>query len=246
MAHRQQEVQALVQEHRISLLGLVETKVKAANNSSILQNLLRGWRVLHNYEYHPNGRIWVLWNPTVMDINLLHTLDQMVHVSATFLEKQHTFQASFVYGFNTPGERLPLWADIMHLRGHLPWILLGDFNIVRFPTERTGGNMDWPPYMDDLNIYCSEAHLEDLKATGFHLTWDNKGSAEQYKSRKLDRVLVNPAWHSLFPLSEALFLPRGSSDHSPMTVSAGINVYHRKTSFKFSISDLYLIEWISS
>ena len=93
--------------------------------------------------------------------------------------------------------------------------------------------MDWPPYMEDLNHCCSEAHLEDLKATGFHLTWDNKGSAEQFKSRKLDRVLVNPAWHSSFPLSEAQFLPPGSSDHSPMIVTAGINIYKHKISFKF-------------
>ena len=157
----------------------------------------------------------------------------MVHVSATLLEKQITFQASFIYGFNTPEERLSLWTDIMNLRGQQPWILLGDFNIVRFPTERIGGNMDWPPYMEDLNQCCSEAHLEDLKATRFHLTWDNKGSVEQYKSRKLDRVLVNPAWRSFFPLSEAQFLPPGSSDHSPMTVTAGINIYKHKITFKF-------------
>ena len=145
---RQQEVQSLVHKHQISLLGLVETRVKVTNSSHILQNLLRGWRALDNYAYHPNGRIWVLWNLVVMDINMLYTSDQMVHVSATFLEKQVTFHASFIYGFNTPEERLSLWADIVNLRGQIPWILMGDFNIIRFPSERIGGNMDWPPYME--------------------------------------------------------------------------------------------------
>ena len=54
---RQQEVKALVQENRVSLMGLVETWVSMANNVPIAQNLLGGWSYINNYPNHPNGRI---------------------------------------------------------------------------------------------------------------------------------------------------------------------------------------------
>ena len=99
--------------------------------------------------------------------------------------------------------------------------------------ERLGGDPDWPPHMDDLNECCYETCIEDLKLVGFHLTWDNRSSADSFTSRKLDQVMVNPTWLSHFPLSEALFLPPRTSDHCLMTVNIGINLHKRKPTFRF-------------
>ena len=64
-------------------------------------------------------------------------------------------------------------------------------------------------------------------------TWVKKGSVEGRKSRKVDRVLCNEAWQSLFSMTEATFLAPGSSDHSPMVVRTGITVYRRKVTFRY-------------
>ena len=56
---------------------------------------------------------------------------------------------------------------------------------------------------------------------------------EGRKARKLDRVLCNEVWLSCFPLSEATFLAPGSSDHSPMFIRTGIEIYRRKVTFCF-------------
>ena len=64
-----------------------------------------------------------------------------MHVSVTILEQQLAFKASFVYGFNTPGERLSLWDDLKQLSSQEPWILLGDFNVVRILSERIGDDL---------------------------------------------------------------------------------------------------------
>ena len=117
---RQKEVRELVQENRVSLLGLVETKVSMENRISLSQNLFRGWSFLNNYSKHPNGRIWILWNPEISDVRLLYKSDQMIHVSATIIEKQTSFLATFVYGLNTPGERLSLWQDIKQISTPTP------------------------------------------------------------------------------------------------------------------------------
>ena len=87
--------------------------------------------------------------------------------------------------------------------------------------------------MEDLNSCCTEAMLEDLKATGFHYTWDNNSSGDRFLTRKLDRVLVNPDWLSSFSFAEAAFLPSGSSDHSPVVVNLGVELYRRRVTFRF-------------
>ena len=96
-----------------------------------------------------------------------------------------------------------------------------------------GGDLTWPPYMEDFNSCCYEAQIDDLKAVGLHLTWVKKGAEEGRKARKLDRVLCNEAWMSRFPMSEAIFLPSCSSDHIPMVVRTGIELSRRKVTFRY-------------
>ena len=109
------EVRSLVAENKISLLGINESRVKQHSSNRIARRLLRGWRVLFNYHHHPNGRIWVLWDPNVLSVKLLFDSSQMVLVEVTVLQKQFTFFTSFIYGFNTHLERLSLWESIRQL-----------------------------------------------------------------------------------------------------------------------------------
>ena len=154
-------------------------------------------------------------SPEVLDVSPIHLSAQLINVSVTIIDKQTSFLASFVYGFNNLGTRLTLWDDIKHLSSQRPWILLGDFNVVRYQQERLGGDLSWPPYMTNLNDCCYDAQVDDLKASGIHLTWVKRGNDGDRKSRKLDRVLCNTKWLSCFPLSEAEFLPPSSSTTVP-------------------------------
>ena len=157
-----------------------------------------------------------------------------MHVEVVLIQKQIPFTVSFIYGLNSHLERVPLWNSIRHLASSIvsPWILLGDFNVVRYPSERLGGSCDWPARMEDLNDCCVEAGLEDLKFTGNLLTW-RRGSGQTFLSKKLDRALVNLEWMHSFPESEAAFLQSGYSDHSPIVINTGIQLHQRRTSFKY-------------
>ena len=66
-----------------------------------------------------------------------------------------------------------LWADISRIASNvqgMPWVLLGDFNVVRFPMEKMDGDISLPPYMEDFNDCCRDAQIDDLKYTGLHMT----------------------------------------------------------------------------
>ena len=113
------------------------------------------------------------------------------------------------YGDNNASLRETLWSDMVS-RGDewelTPWILMGDFNATRNPSERS---TTWDGQTDRLETCIRDAKVDDdLRYSGMHYTWTNQ-CTENLIVRKLDRVLVNEKWNLHFPLSEARFLPAG-------------------------------------
>ena len=78
-----------------------------------------------------------------------------------------------------------------------PCLLLGDFNAVRYPQERQGGDLSWPPHKENFNDCCNNAGILDLRQTGEFLTW-SKGSGTRFLARKLEKALVNQKWLTEF------------------------------------------------
>jgi len=175
----------------------------------------------------------VIWNPEVLDVKLLYSSAQLIHVYVDILGMNTTFLATFVYGFNKYKERKSLWRDLRHICSPAPWILLGDFNVVRYPHEKLGGEKDWPTFMEDFNDCSYDTNLDDLRAVGLHLTWRNKAPGLSHLSRKLDRALINPSWISNYPNSEAEFLTPGVSDHSPVLIRTGMLIPQKSIPFRF-------------
>ena len=175
--HKQEEVRTLISSHKITLCGLNETKVRSARSSTIAKSLLPGWKFLFNYSKHKVGRIWVAWEPSQVSICLLSTTYQVIHTSVNILDSQQSFLASFVYGMNSDLERSTLWAELSTFSQSAhsqPWIVLGDFNSMRFPSEKVGGDISWDSAMESFNICCHATEIDDLKFTGHQLTWSNK------------------------------------------------------------------------
>ncbi|XP_077223396.1 uncharacterized protein LOC143857007 [Tasmannia lanceolata] len=104
-------------------------------------------------------------------------------------------------------------------RTHSPWLLIGDFNVVRFSNERFGGATAILSDMEEFNSCLLNCALTDLKASGHNLTWNNRAKSGPKKFAKLDRVLVNDYCILSHHLSQADFHSPGISDHSQITVS---------------------------
>jgi hypothetical protein len=52
---KQGEVRKLISKHKLSLCGLVETKVKGVDKDSVLRNLARDWKAICNYQFDLRG-----------------------------------------------------------------------------------------------------------------------------------------------------------------------------------------------
>ena len=167
--HKQKEVSSLIRKHSISLLGLNETRTQSSKHLSIIHAICPSWRYFTNYSSNPSGRIWIMWDPSLLDVQILASSDQVIHIQAQDIQNQSTMMVSFIYGYNDYILHRELWASIRSFSytiGTDPWLVLGDFNIVRFGDEKLGGDTSCPNYMEDLNLCCYDAGLEDLKSLG--------------------------------------------------------------------------------
>ncbi|XP_043697169.1 uncharacterized protein LOC122647945 [Telopea speciosissima] len=124
-------------------------------------------------------------------------------------------------------ERRELWRDVITLASNIsiPWVALGDFNVVRQQSEKLGGDPVRQEAVDNFNSFIFDTDLIDLKWKGELFTWNNRQGGSSRVCCKLDRALVNLNWMDALRSSEATFLPPGLSDHSPAVVSIldGVN-----------------------
>ena len=75
---KQKELRSLVRDHSLSVVCILETRVRSHNSVRIFNSILPGWELHHNYEHSKIGRIWVCWNPRVVKIVDLLCTDQAI------------------------------------------------------------------------------------------------------------------------------------------------------------------------
>lgn len=56
---KQVYVRNLLASNNVSLVGLLETRVKQVNFGSVTRFINSSWEWLNNYSSHVNGRIWL-------------------------------------------------------------------------------------------------------------------------------------------------------------------------------------------
>ncbi|KAF8020818.1 hypothetical protein BT93_G1291 [Corymbia citriodora subsp. variegata] len=141
---------------------------------------------------------------------------------------------SVAYGEHTFVARRPLWNSIINLSLALkesPWMVAGDFNAIKDSSDRMGSPDIWISAFDEFKNCLDQVELFDLRYVGFRFTWSTS-SGSRRKQRKIDRVLVNNHWCTVFSFSEASFLAPGISDHCPMVVRI-LDPIPRRIPFKF-------------
>jgi hypothetical protein len=121
-----------------------------------------------------------------------------------------------------------------------PIILGGDFNMLRYPHEKSKGRFDnhWSFLF---NAVIDSLDLKEISMIGRQFTWANSLPDPTYE--KLDRVLMDSDWEQKFPQVSVRALPRieSLSDHAPILLTTGIPSPPRKRSFKFELG--WLQRW---
>ncbi|KAI9121245.1 hypothetical protein K1719_008278 [Acacia pycnantha] len=90
-----------------------------------------------------------------------------------------------------------------------PWMLVGDFNEIRSPTEQRGGGRINEVRCNKFNQWIEDCNLIDVEASGPFFTWKGpkwEGLERVYK--RLDRCLGNIHRQEKFEEAEVRVIPR--------------------------------------
>jgi hypothetical protein len=98
----------------------------------------------------------------------------------------------------------------------IPWIILGDFNIIRDPGDSNSTNPNLH-YMLPFNDLINDLDLHEIQLFGRQFSWSNKRPIPSLS--KLDRTFLSNHWAALNTHIPFLSdLPTPTSDHVPLTL----------------------------
>ncbi|KAK9676732.1 hypothetical protein RND81_11G096300 [Saponaria officinalis] len=215
------EVYDFLRNNRLDVFSVLETRVKESRALRLAATKFKSYGFLHNYKFHGNGRIWVLWDPCSVSVVPLDIQAQHIHCKVTHHGSRMDCYVTFVYASNASTVREVLWGDLLRLSSTVhQWLVLGDFNVVRDASERISDTLPNLTDILDFNRCILDCSLDDLRSSGCDLTWTNNQEGS-------------------FPSSSAHFHPSGVSDHSPCMVTVLASLPHRS---RFS----FLNCWISA
>ena len=167
-----------------------------------------------------SGGLLLMWDRRVVE----KREDCMGHytMAACFQNVQDHFVWGFggVYGPNDDVERRILWEELAGLRvlWEVPWCIGGDFNIVRFPSERSNDS-NLSIGMMDFSDFISEQGLVDIPLEGGLFTWSDNQEDEIWST--IDRFLFSPDWEDHYLAVSQRRLQNLLSDHFPLMLDCG-------------------------
>jgi hypothetical protein len=108
-----------------------------------------------------------------------------------------------VYGLAQPDHKENFLAKLVQMgsQKNLPFLMGGDFNILRHPSEKNNSNYNamWPFLF---NAVIDGLNLQELEMMRRNFTWANNLASPTFE--KLDHILITTIWEEkfLYPLLE--------------------------------------------
>jgi len=122
------------------LLFLIETLTSEDTTKQLLPQL-----GFDQFDYtlpvNHTGGIWVLWNKKNIMANVLLKEDRAIHMLVFDVVIQKFSIISGIYAPAQPGHKDVFWNHLRNLNAIIdtPWCLIGDFNELECPDDKTGG-----------------------------------------------------------------------------------------------------------
>lgn len=94
-----------------------------------------------------------------------------------------------IYALQEVATKKDLWNELLNVQAitKTPWVLMGDFNVVRRPAERKGSKFN-AQKARDFYEFINVAHLMEVSMRMKSFTWIDRGGS---KLSKLDRFLIS-------------------------------------------------------
>jgi exonuclease III len=233
----------------VDIILLQETKLSHIDKfkySTFLSNHLKNL-ISINASDASHGSI-IAWNDSKFKLisSILKTFSITIQVESE--SNAILLWISNIYGPNLDEERPSFFLELKELADQIqgPWLLVGDFNFIRNPHERSTLHMSQNELLFNETIW--DLSLQELSLQDQNFTWSNMQASPTLS--KLDRVLINVPWDSLLPNSTVSSLPHTTSDHFPLLIKILIHIqtpqifyYYNNWKLKPGFKDLVSTAW---
>jgi len=121
-----------------------------------------------------------------------------------------------VYGPQRIDEKLRLidtLADIRDRYPGLPWIMGGDFNMIKSLSKKKGGTRVLGKDSLSFQIFTENMKLVDVETSNDLFTWNSKRGGESHVASKLDRFIISENLMLIVKEIIASILPFRGSNH---------------------------------
>jgi len=214
-----------IRENHADFVGVVETKkgeYTAGMLRSLTGNVKFNWCSLK--AKGSAGGILIGVNDDMFTMSVGELLDFTVSVMLTNKASGFAFKLVVVYGSPYEEGKLSFVDELHKVMGSWtgPTLLGGDFNLVRSSLDKNNGQVNFR-WVDLFNEWVSRWGLIELELRNRKYTWTN--NQENVVMTRLDRVFVSTELESVFPLARIKALDRTPSDHNPILVDLGDNLF---------------------
>lgn len=175
---------------------------------------------IHKEAVGSNGDVTILWDKRVWKGELVELGNQSITGKLKGVSEDFNWHITTVYADCSREVRKVLWEELAAIRSGVPgpWVICGDFNVTRYPSERT----NCPRIngaMTDFSTCIEEMELIDPPLFGGSFTW-RRGEGHRRASR-IDRFLHCAQWGESFTHIKQTVLPKLASYHNPIALTCG-------------------------
>lgn len=227
-------VRSVLRQSRCDVCMLQETKLNEYNLNCYSRHLPsffdKNVAVVH--ANNSAGGILIAWKRSYQLLNCWTTRN-----SCSALLKQTcsggTILVTNVYGPSTDALKQGFIKELRSILSlvNCAWIIGGDFNLVRWMTDRSGLNDNFT-LMSLFNDFIRDTGLIDVPLENRRFTWSS--GRPQPSHSKIDRVFIDSSLTLQFPIISLQALPQTISDHAPLLLTC-TNEPSPKRSFKLEL-----------
>eukprot|EP00253_Pinus_taeda_P016893 PITA_16893 len=182
------------------------------------------------------GGILILWNPRKIRILDVEASRNYLSVVIQPLGDKEFYLITNFYGPQKPEDKIRLLTSLEDLRDRhsgIPWILGGDFNMIRSLSEKKGGTGSLGRDSIAFLNFINNMRLVDTKTSNGIFTWNKKRGGESQVASKLDIFIISEDLILTGLDLLAMILPFGGSDHWPIQLEASFIGTPRNRPFRF-------------
>lgn len=173
---------------------------------------------MHNYDQAANGRIWIMFDKNIWQVDVVLTDAQFIHCN--IISTNICCAMTMIYGYNSVDMRKGMWQKLRMLAQSInqPWLIWGDFNAVMSIQDRVSRHEVTMADIQDFADFYSDTMTTGIPWRGDYFTWTNGQMGVDRVISKIDRALGNGEWMMKFGHLTMEIRDPFISDHSLLSL----------------------------